>query len=371
MTTPDRRVRHQFAGGVPSTTRSARSHGRSAAKNGSSSVIQSSQNASASSGVRVPYDASRTRPRARASGAVRLHPDHQVRQPGQLGTADAAPLDDERPPAGRLDGPRPVVRLPPRRPVAHVATAAPGADHAADEQVVPAEPGVLPGDVVGVHQAGAEQAGETAGERGLAAATPSVDQHQRRPPDEREQLGVVDRPPRSEVRLLRVQVHALSRSAARTARGAAGACGSGCPSSSTFTSTTRDRAITALAVADLGLERHRGPTHGRDPRPHVVRLRPQVHLPDVVHLAAHDDHVDGAGDPRLLEDAGHHLDLRLVHVVEVPHVVDVAEQVDVGEAHLDRAAVRRPRSTPRAARGARRRTAARRTSSPAAPARRP
>ena len=53
----------------------------------------------------------------------------------------------------------------------------------------------------------AEQAGEPAGERGLAAATPAVDEHQRRHPDEREQLGVVDGPPRAEVRLLRVQVH--------------------------------------------------------------------------------------------------------------------------------------------------------------------
>ena len=91
---------------------------------------------------------------------------------------------------------------------------------------------------------GAEQARETAGERGLAAATASVDQRQRRLPDEREQLGVVDRPPRSEVRLLRVQVHAsadplLEELEVPRVRAAAGR-----PSASTFTSTTRDRAIT-------------------------------------------------------------------------------------------------------------------------------
>ena len=59
-------VRSSARGGVPLTMRSARVHGRSAARKGSSELAHSSQKASASVGGR-PSATSRTTPRRRAS----------------------------------------------------------------------------------------------------------------------------------------------------------------------------------------------------------------------------------------------------------------------------------------------------------------
>jgi len=83
---------------------------------------------------------------------VGLHPDQGVDQVRHLLAPGTVPFDDQQRAArGNLDGSFPAVLGPSRRAVADRPALADRLQDSLDEQVGPAEAGVLPGDVVGVN----------------------------------------------------------------------------------------------------------------------------------------------------------------------------------------------------------------------------
>ena len=116
------------------------------------------------------------RPLARER-AIGLHPDHQIRQPGQGCTGGTHPFDDQLP-SGHGDRAGTVAGHPARRAVTDRFAASPRFDDVGDELGVPVGGVVVPGDVIGTHHWRAEQGGRVVGEGRLAATGATVDQDQ-------------------------------------------------------------------------------------------------------------------------------------------------------------------------------------------------
>lgn len=92
------------------------------------------------------------------------------------------PFDDEQRAASRYrDRALPLALVPPRGPEAHWLAGPDGNQDAVDQQIGPAEPGVPPGDVVGMHDGRPrDRVPQPRGQCGLAAgAAPVHGQHDR------------------------------------------------------------------------------------------------------------------------------------------------------------------------------------------------
>ena len=85
-------------------------------------------------------------------GEVRLHPHDRIQERHQRALSGAHPLDEDHLESdGHLDGAGAPALIPGRRSVTGRLPAPDGLKHAANQQLGPAEEGVVPRDVVGVH----------------------------------------------------------------------------------------------------------------------------------------------------------------------------------------------------------------------------
>ncbi|MDO5504432.1 MAG: hypothetical protein Q4G67_14795 [Actinomycetia bacterium] len=133
---------------------------------------------------------------------VGLHPDRGIDEVGVLAVAGSGALDDDQGgPLRNLDAPGTTALLPGGWPIAHCLAAVQRQQDLLQEQVTPAEVRLVPGDVVGVHDASlAMGCGEVAGQGGLAGGSSTVDRKNEgplphRPQKPLEQVHEGHRPP--------------------------------------------------------------------------------------------------------------------------------------------------------------------------------
>ena len=177
----------QGISGVPQTIVSARSQVRWAVLKGISSAIHpSSSNGAPPTGLLARSAAGAIgRPGGSSPSClplVGLHPDQSVDQVRYFPAPGAVPFDDQQRAAGRdLDRSFPAVLVPSRRPVTNRPAVMQGHQDPVNQQVGPAEAGMLPGDVVGVDDSrSGDQPADPGRQRGLAAvAAPVHGQHSR------------------------------------------------------------------------------------------------------------------------------------------------------------------------------------------------
>ena len=116
-------------------------------------------------------------------GFVSLDPDRRVDQVHAFPAGGPDALDDQQRAARRdLDRPRALALVPRGRPERHRPPGPRWLQDAADQQVGPAEPGMPPGDVIGVHDRRSRHGlPEPRRQRRLAAGTAAVHGHHDRP----------------------------------------------------------------------------------------------------------------------------------------------------------------------------------------------
>jgi len=129
--------------------RPAWSQGRWSARNGLSSAIQSRRCCTVGGPPGCPTRARLRRSVSRSSAWTQMTASVRCALSRR---AAPAPLDDQQRAAGwYLDRARAPTFVPPGRAVGHRPPRTRGGEDAADQQVGPAEPGVPPGNVVGMH----------------------------------------------------------------------------------------------------------------------------------------------------------------------------------------------------------------------------
>ena len=122
-------------------------------------------------------------PKASSLVNVGLDPDHNINQIGQLSAGSAHPLNDHRRgPGGDIDMAGAAVRLPGRRLVVHLPPGVQRPKDAVEHQVVPANAGMRPRNVIGMHDRGrGHHPAQATGQGRLAAAPSAIDRDDPRP----------------------------------------------------------------------------------------------------------------------------------------------------------------------------------------------